>query len=292
MSCPAILTITPRSATELTTEPRDNPDLNLPSTLTLYRIGLPGSTGTYYIDQPNLHSDRPKYFLKKFRPKIDAIYNVRQREAFILKRLQTYPYFPRVLEVGSDYLLFNYIGPHITLDNMPSDTQPQLNKILSILSQEKIIHGDIKEVNTLVGPGSGSSAGPQIYLVDFGYATWRGQASCGQGFSAKLPPSQIHNDLKTRDRELLKLMLTRLSRRVTRPRRKRKKAALTNKRHTAPQNPPVNNQGPTNKLLPLRSKPKNKFRGNPKAKPKTKKSRSTRAQPIIRSRITKSKKSG
>jgi RIO-like serine/threonine protein kinase len=129
-----------------------------------------GSTSDYYI------SEDGKYFLKKPKEYLD--YNILEREIFILKKLQKYEtHFPKLVYHDSECLITEYIGEIISKETLPKDYIKQIERILEILQKEEIRHSDIKDSEILVDKKN------KIYLVDYGWAEYKKDISCGGMFN-------------------------------------------------------------------------------------------------------------
>lgn len=124
------------------------------------------STGVYYIDRER------SYFIKVVDPKISA--NKLQREIVILNILKKYKtHFPRIIDYGENYVMTEYCGEQLTDSNIPKNVYRQIDKISSILKDEKIFHLDIKPNELLVKDN-------KVFLVDFGAAEVNLKSSKGR----------------------------------------------------------------------------------------------------------------
>jgi hypothetical protein len=147
--------------------------------------GYSGYTSFYFID------DEKKYFMKIPRRCLD--YDIMKREIFILKKLENYDRFPKVIFHDNFCVVFDHIGEVIKKETIPIDVIFQINDINNILKKEKITHTDVKVGEMLVKNN-------RLYLADFGWAKYNNSITCNQGFSNKEKPyldtkTDIHNML-------------------------------------------------------------------------------------------------
>jgi tRNA A-37 threonylcarbamoyl transferase component Bud32 len=105
-----------------------------------------------------------------------------KREIFILKKLQKYDCFPKIVYYNNILLVTEYIGDFIKKESIPDNILFQINDINNILIKEKIIHSDIKQNEMLIKDN-------KLYIVDFGWARYHNIWSCNSGFSYKIKPN-------------------------------------------------------------------------------------------------------
>ena len=85
-------------------------------------------------------------------------------ETRCLQRLDRFPHFPKLLDVGRNSIKMEWAGNRVT---KPSQLD-QLSEIVRILSKSGIVHRDICPENLLYREG-------QLFLVDFGWAIVDGE---------------------------------------------------------------------------------------------------------------------
>jgi len=120
-------------------------------------INIPyGRNSKYFIDSAK------RYFLKV--PHSNNQYN---NELAALRILQKYDrYFPRLVFVGSNYLVTNYIdGKGISVSTRPANIIEQMKDIADMLEAEHIVHGDLHMSNIMI------DIHEQVWLIDFGHST-------------------------------------------------------------------------------------------------------------------------
>jgi len=108
----------------------------------------------------------------------------------ILKILSQYNHFPRLIKYSNEYLITEYISDTLNYTNIPLDIHSQIKRILKILSNEGISHNDIKPHELLVKDG-------MLYLVDFGFATIKGEYI----------PNQTPNQIQYEDKVAIDIIL-------------------------------------------------------------------------------------
>ena len=128
---------------------------------------LQGATSLYFKDKNN------KYFLKI--PIKYTKYDILKREVFILKKLQKYKHFPRLVKYSDYYIITEYIGDTISKDTIPENIFSQINKINNIFKKENIIHADIKNSEMLIKNNI-------LYIIDFGWSKFNNTWCCLKGF--------------------------------------------------------------------------------------------------------------
>ena len=89
------------------------------------------------------------------------------REYLILKKLEKYNHFPKIIEKNKKekFIIINYVGIVLNKHNKPKNWLYQINKIINILKKNKIYHNDIKCDHFLVKNNI-------ISLIDFGRASF------------------------------------------------------------------------------------------------------------------------
>jgi predicted Ser/Thr protein kinase len=133
-----------------------------------------GNTSLYFIDL------NYKYFMKI--PYMYIENDLLKREIFILKKLNQYDYFPKIVFYNNILLITEYIGDIIKKETIPNDILFQINDINNILSKEKIIHSDIKQSEMLIKEN-------KLYIVDFGWSKFNNKWSCDNNFCNKTKPN-------------------------------------------------------------------------------------------------------
>ncbi len=86
-----------------------------------------------------------------------------KREEEVLKRLNGYNNFPKLISVENEYIDMTYCG-----NNKKLLSREQCMKILSALKEMKIVHRDITPKNLLVKE-------EMVYLIDFGWCLFDGE---------------------------------------------------------------------------------------------------------------------
>lgn len=116
-------------------------------------------------------------------------YNLIAREVCVLKRLQKFPWCPRLLQSTEDSITLSFVGNTLTAQNAPSDSVAQFKHILGDMASAGVRHNDIlfpcsatkhdkHEVMVLDG---------RLSLVDFGWATTDGAVPCNVSNKRFLP---------------------------------------------------------------------------------------------------------
>lgn len=100
--------------------------------------------------------------LKEYQPQRDW---AKRLEAHCLRKLEPFPYFPRLIDEGEDWIKMEWSGFRVT--NLRQ--LDQLKEIISILVDQQIAHRDICLENLLFRNG-------QLTLIDFGWAITDGMA--------------------------------------------------------------------------------------------------------------------
>jgi predicted Ser/Thr protein kinase len=151
-----------------------------------------GNTSLYFIDSSY------KYFMKI--PLMYTEYDLLRREIFILKKLEQYDCFPKIVYNNNILLVTEYIGDIITKQSIPDNILFQINDINNILIKEKIIHSDIKQSEMLIKDN-------KLYIIDFGWARYNNKWSCDSGFSNKTKPNLDNtSDLQSMINIIIKLL--------------------------------------------------------------------------------------
>lgn len=130
-------------------------------------------TSLYFVDSNN------KYFMKI--PYMYKEFDILRREIFILKKLENYDCFPKIVYYNNILLVTEYIGDVITKDTIPDNILFQINYISNILLKEKIIHSDIKKYEMLIRDD-------KLYIIDFGWARYNNKWSCDNGLCNRTKP--------------------------------------------------------------------------------------------------------
>jgi len=150
-------------------------------------------SSVYFIDDQN------KYFLK-IPIKYNEL-NVIEREVFILQKLQIYhQYFPKLVCFSKKFIVLSWVGEEINKQNIPKNVMNQLQDICHILNINDITHNDIKQSQILVGNKK------NIFLIDFGWAKYKGNLHCGMGFSNK----GVNSNKKINDFEEIKKIINKI----------------------------------------------------------------------------------
>ena len=135
-----------------------------------------------------IYMDKDKKRVKKKLIKHKE-YDLIKREAYVLGLLNSknFNWAPKLLHHDDDIIITEYCGEPVNINNVPSDHEAQIKKILRDLHGEKIKHNDIKPSEILVKDG-------KIHLCDFGWASINDDFSCGQKISGKSKIHGIFND--------------------------------------------------------------------------------------------------
>lgn len=123
-------------------------------------------------------------------PQFQSVRDSIRREVCVLRALQRFPWCPRLLEDGPDFLVTSYVGHPINLTNLPDDWFRQMIAIVEDMHSVGVAHNAIinprqrnvietsndslvrGDVNFMVLDGT-------VYLTDVGMATLnRSQATC------------------------------------------------------------------------------------------------------------------
>jgi predicted Ser/Thr protein kinase len=94
---------------------------------------------------------------------------VLRREVGWLRELADCEAFPKVLKVRKHKFVMTFCGDPIAADTIPPDWREQMEHILEVLERHGCCHNDVTPTNLLVLDG-------RIHLIDFGWATHRGEA--------------------------------------------------------------------------------------------------------------------
>lgn len=89
-------------------------------------------------------------------------FNLTENESRILKSVSS-RHFPKLLEVGEDFIEVDDCGELLNSENLPEDWKEQMIEILRDLKSNDLIHRDIRLDNLMVKDGV-------IKLIDFGWA--------------------------------------------------------------------------------------------------------------------------
>jgi len=135
---------------------------------------VPGITSKYFTDEHR------KYFLKY--PIMFWEYDILKREVEILKILDKYKYFPKLIYYTDNFIITNYVGEQLNKNKINPNVINQITEILKILKENNITHGDIKFEEILIDDED------HIYLVDFGWAQLNGSRSLGKNLCTRDPP--------------------------------------------------------------------------------------------------------
>lgn len=106
-----------------------------------------------------------KRYIRFIDGKTPKMPNTKTLEVEALGKLQDIesPHFPKLLNVGDDYIEMTYCGERLSAKELPQNWQEQVENILSILRENDIVHRDIRPDNIHFHNG-------YIVLLDFGWA--------------------------------------------------------------------------------------------------------------------------
>ena len=123
-----------------------------------------------------------------------------ERELCILKILQQFPWCPRLLEFGPDYLTTSFVGHPLNRTNLPDDIFEQAKQITTDMHSVGVAHNDIlwphdeHVINTdpltgklILGKIEMMVWNGRISLLDFGWGTRYGSYATCKGVSDAVP---------------------------------------------------------------------------------------------------------
>jgi len=131
--------------------------------------------------------------------------NLIEREVCVLKRLQEFPWCPRLIGWSNDTMELSLVGVPVTKRNLPEDYSAQFRQILDDMESVGVKHNDIifpctverhhVKNEVLVNDG-------RLSLVDFSWATIDGGIPCNvtsQKFVKGWKPCDDHIVMKVMD---------------------------------------------------------------------------------------------
>lgn len=121
---------------------------------------IKGGTSIVYI--------RGDYIIKKIQDYFPEC-NILENEIKWLNILKDFDRVPNIIEVTkvTKEIKMNNLGERVSVSNLPSDWEYQMEYILSELEKYNCCHNDIKPKEILVKDG-------KLNLIDFGWATKKG----------------------------------------------------------------------------------------------------------------------
>ena len=117
-----------------------------------------------------------KYILKKIKHFLE--HNVYEREVFWYEKLKDEDFVPKIIykDDKNKFFITEYFGKRISISNKPKDWKEQLINILNNLKKKYgWNNNDLKTSEILVNSNG------KIGIVDFGWATYNNDMSCGIG---------------------------------------------------------------------------------------------------------------
>ena len=112
-----------------------------------------------------MYIDADKRFVVKRDNKRFAAYDVIKREVHVYNILDKYDWCPKLVHTDNlTYIVIDYAGANINVQNCPDNWEEQIDIILNDLKMENIKHNDIKLDEILVKDN-------KIYLIDYGWCS-------------------------------------------------------------------------------------------------------------------------
>ena len=154
--------------------------------------------------------DRPASMILKRANSQHAVGQLLSREVCILQLLQRFAWAPRLLCVGSDFMLTTYMGQPACASQMDADLTQQLNILLNDMSSVGVRHNDLARRH-YQGRVSGTIEvmlrDQRISLVDFALGTINGShaVSCTLNNKIYAAPAEtmVHNSGVEQGRQML-----------------------------------------------------------------------------------------
>ena len=136
-------------------------------------------------------------------PKSYLEYNAIARGVCILKRLQRFPAFPRLVNYTATSLRTSFAGNRATADTLPDDYREQFQQILADMESVGVKHNDIMFQCSLA-PGKWEVLvwNRRLSLIDFGWATVSDEVPCNVSTRKFVPgwtPCPDHTFLQVLD---------------------------------------------------------------------------------------------